>query len=291
MSETVTIKAPAKINLLLDIVGKRPDGYHNLRSVFQSVSLYDRLEVSLNDGGKPVLVCDTEGIPCDESNLIIKAYRSFFEYSGLEPVGVTFSLEKEIPSMAGMGGGSSDCAAALIALNILMKTGYDSNELCRIGEKLGADVPFCLTGGTVLCEGTGEVMTTLPEMPECYILIAKPDLAISTPECYRKFDTLEVFRQSKLDDMIAGLAARDLRTIAESLSNDLELAADCQEIRSIKETMISCEAMGALMTGSGSAVFGLFESKRDAKDCLKQLEEFCPFTKIVKPVSEGCIIE
>lgn len=291
MSEKITIKAPAKINLLLDVVGKRPDGYHTLKSIFQSVSLYDELEVELNDSGKLVLLCDNEDIPCDDSNLVSKAYKAFFEYSGIKPAGVTFSLEKNIPSMAGLGGGSTDCAAALIALNILFDTGYDTDTLCDIGEKLGADVPFCIVGGTVLCEGIGEILTPMPDLPECAILVAKPDLKISTPECYKKFDSLESREHSKLDDMIAGLAVGSIGTVAECLGNDLEIAADSDEIRKIKEVMTSCGAMGACMTGSGSAVFGIFENKRSAKDCLKQLEDSCPFTAVLKPTAEGCIVE
>lgn len=289
MAETIRIKAPAKINLLLDIVGRRQDGYHTLRSVFQSVSLYDQLEAFRSD--KTELICGDRDIPCDGTNLVLKAYKAFFEQTGIPPFGVTFTLEKNIPSMAGLGGGSSDCAAALIALNELSGAGLSGEELRDIGEKLGADVPFCLTGGTVLCEGVGDVLTPLPDMPECSILIAKPELKISTPECYKKFDQLEVSRVSKLDDMMAGLAVGSLETIAGCLGNDLELAADTGVISRIKEEMLAHSALGACMTGSGSAVFGIFESKRSAKDCMKHLEDTCPFAAVVRPVSGGCEIE
>lgn len=291
MADTISIKTPAKINLLLDIVGKRPDGYHTLRSVFQSVGIYDTLEISLNDSGKITISCDTEGVPTDSSNLVWKACDAFFRFSGIESCGVHIDLEKKIPSMAGMGGGSSDCAAALIGLNRLFKTDYDIDTLCDIGEKLGADVPFCLTGGTVLCEGIGEILTPLPDFPECYIAVAKPEAAVSTPECYKKFDQLEIGEKANLDDMIAALVVSDLSGISNNLYNSLEAAADLEEVSEIKEAMVSCGALGALMTGSGSAVFGIFENKRDAKDCVKQLSESCPFTAVVKPVSEGCIID
>lgn len=287
MSDSITVKAYGKLNLLLDIVGKRPDGYHTLKSVFQSVSVYDTLEIEKTDGEEIVIECDDENVPTDESNLVYKACKRFFEETGTSPFGVKINIEKRIPAMAGMAGGSADCAATLAALNIISDAGLPIEKLCDIGEKLGADVPFCLTGGTVLCEGIGEIMTELPDFEGCYFAVAKPDLSISTPECYRKFDSLTVTEKPKTDDMIASLVVGDVKSVSECLYNALELAADFDEIKNIKNIMLENDAMGALMTGSGSAVFGIFENKRNAKDCIRELEEICPFTAVLKPVSAG----
>lgn len=287
MSDSITIKSYGKLNLLLDIVGKLSNGYHTLKSVFQSVSVYDVLEFKLIEDDKILIECDDKNVPTDSSNLVYKACISFFEYAKITPCGVKITIEKHIPAMAGMAGGSSDCAATLVALNELFKTGFSIDELCDIGVKLGADVPFCLTGGTVLCEGIGEIMTKLPEICDCYFAVAKPDLCISTPESYKKFDTMIITEKAKLDDMIAGLVVGNLNTVSQCLYNALEISSDYEEIKNIKKIMLENDALGSLMTGSGSAVFGIYTSKRDAENCIKKLEEICPFTAVLKPVDKA----
>ena len=287
MSESVAVKAYGKLNLLLDIVGKRPDGYHTLKSVFQSISVNDIVEVEIHDGEGIIIHCDDENIPTDKSNLAYKACIGFFEYTKIKPCGVTISIEKNIPSMAGMAGGSADCAAVLAALDKLFETKLSKDQLCDIGVKLGADVPFCLTGGTVLCEGIGEIMTDLPDLENCWFAVAKPEVSISTPECYKKFDSMTITEKAKTDDMIAALVVGDIQTVSDCLYNALEIAADFDEIKNVKKIMIENGAMGSMMTGSGSAVFGIFENKKDAKSCIKELEDVCPFTAVLKPVSSG----
>ena len=287
MSDSIALKAYGKLNLLLDIVGKRHDGYHTLKSVFQSVSVYDMLTVTLTDDDKITIDCDDESVPCDERNLVYKACTAFFEATGKDFHGVNILLEKNIPSMAGMAGGSADCAATLVALNVLTEAELTEAQLCDIGEKLGADVPFCIVGGTVLCEGIGEILTPLPDLEECYFAVCKPEISISTPECYKKFDNMIITEKAKADDMIAALVVGDVKGIAEYLYNALEYAADCSEIREIKEKMLENDALGALMTGSGSAVFGIFDNKRDAKKCVKELEDDYIFCKTLKPVPVG----
>lgn len=287
MSDSIAVKAFGKLNLLLDIVGKRHDGYHTLKSVFQSVSVYDLLEIEVSQGEGIIISCDDENVPTDNRNLVWKACEKFFEETEIKPCKVKISIEKNIPSMAGMAGGSADCAATLKALNILLEAGLSDDKLCDIGEKLGADVPFCLTGGTVLCEGIGEIMTPLPDLEGCYFAVAKPDLSISTPESYKKFDSLTITDKAKTDDMIAALVVGDVKKVAECLYNSLEIAADFDEIKNIKKIMLENDALGVLMTGSGSAVFGVYENKRDAKGCVKELEDICPYTAVLKPVNTG----
>ncbi|NLZ45811.1 MAG: 4-(cytidine 5'-diphospho)-2-C-methyl-D-erythritol kinase [Clostridiales bacterium] len=294
MAQTINIKAPAKINLVLDVVGKRPDGYHTLKSIMQSVSLYDKLGFSFSQSPDQdvVLLCERDDFPKDKTNLIYKACMAFYEYSKVTPKGIIISVEKNIPSMAGMAGGSSDCGATLIALNQMYETDYSKEILCDIGEKLGADVPFCLTGGTVLCEGIGEILTPLPDLKDCFILIIKPNCSISTPESYKKFDAIENPPKSDLNDMIASLVVSDLEGISKNLFNGLERATYLEEIEEIKNIMNKNNALGSAMTGSGSAVFGLFKSKKEAKDCLKHFDDNDDYFKtIVKPVNEGCIID
>lgn len=294
MAQTIDIKAPAKINLILDVVGKRPDGYHTLKTIMQSVSLYDKLEFSFVESSdkKVVLVCDNSDFPKNETNLIYKACMAFYKYSKITPKNIVISIEKNIPSMAGMAGGSTDCAATLIALNEMYKTNYPKEILCDIGETLGADVPFCLTGGTVLCEGIGEILTPLPSLVDCFILIVKPTHSISTPESFQKYDAIENPPKSDLDDMIASLVVSDLEGISKNLFNGLERATYLEEIEEIKNIMNKNNALGSAMTGSGSAVFGLFKSKKEAKDCLKHFDDNDDYFKtIVKPVNEGCIID
>lgn len=287
MSESITLKAYGKLNLLLDIVGKLPNGYHTLKSVFQSVSVYDLVTVELVDGDKILIECDDENVPTDSSNLVYKACECFFEFAQIAPCGVKITIEKHIPAMAGMAGGSSDCAATLVALDRLLKTNFSVETLCDIGVKLGADVPFCLTGGTVLCEGIGEIMTRLPDLKNCYFAVAKPNLCISTPESYKKFDSMEISEIAKTDDMIAGLVVGRLDIISQCLYNALEIPSDYDEIKNLKKFMLENDALGSLMTGSGSAVFGIYQNKGDADGCVRKIKGKYPFVEVLKPVDKG----
>ncbi len=287
MSDSITLKAYGKLNLLLDIVGKLSNGYHTLKSVFQSVSVYDLVTVELVDGDKILIECDDKNVPTDSSNLVYKACERFFEFAQIAPCGVKITIEKHIPAMAGMAGGSSDCAATLVALDKLLHTNFSVDALCDIGVKLGADVPFCLTGGTVLCEGIGEIMTRLPDLKNCYFAVVKPDLCISTPESYKKFDSMVITEKSKTDDMIAGLVVGNIDTVSNCLYNALEISSDYEEIKNLKKSMLENGALGSLMTGSGSAVFGVYHAKREADACVKKLKKEYPFAEVVKPVDKG----
>ena len=291
MTDGITAKAAAKINLTLDVTGKRADGYHTLKSVFQSLAIFDKLDFKKTDSGEIKLRCDMENVPTDGRNLVIKSCLAFFDYAKITPGGLDITLEKNIPSEAGMGGGSADAAATLKALNVLYKTDFSDDILCDIGEKVGADVPFCVVGGTVLCEGIGEIMTPLPHLPKCVIAVAKPKAAVSTPFCFKRFDEMGGAEPRDVSDIIACLAVGDVKGVSENLFNSLEAAAELEEVEFIKSTMLKCGALGASMTGSGSAVFGIFPTKRDAKDCLKELEEICPFTAVTKPCEQGVILD
>ncbi len=283
MQDSISVRTPAKINLSLDILGKRYDGYHFIKTIMQTVSAYDEITVEPNEANEIRIFCDTQGIPLDYRNLAYKAAIAFFEHIDISPSGIDITIKKQIPAMAGLAGGSSDAAAMIVALNELMETQLSTEELCTIGEKIGADVPFCILGGTALAEGVGDILNPLPNIPECYILIVKPDVNISTPEAYKRFDDLEYAKSSEFDDLIAAIAMQDIEKISSLLFNAFEYVADCDEIFKIKDKMLEAGAMGALMTGSGSAVYGIFEKKKNAVKCAESFEDEYGFVEVCTP--------
>lgn len=287
MTKTLEIKACGKLNLFLDITGKRSDGYHLLQTVMQSVSVYDLLKFEISDGCGIKLKCNAEGFPLDNRNLIWKAIDAFFEYAKIpKDKKITVTVEKNIPSMAGMAGGSSDCAAALAAMNKLCGAGLSMEQLCEIGIKLGADVPFTLTGGTVLCEGIGEKLTALPHLPEIYFAVVKPEVGISTPEAYRIYDDAAEPVKKNYGDFEKALKSADASEISRNIFNALEIAADFEEIKAAKAQMLENGALSSMMTGSGSAVFGIFTNRSDAERCINKMNDY-NFAEVLTPVCKG----
>lgn len=284
---SITVRTYGKLNLYLDITGKREDGYHLLKSVMQSVSLYDTLTFDVSQGSGIELVCDTVGFPKDNSNLIWKAIERFTGRLG-RPLDkhITVTVDKQIPSMAGMAGGSADCAAALLAMNKLFGEPLSQNELIALGATLGADVPFTLVGGTVLCEGIGEKLTALPSLPDCFIAAARPDISISTPAAYKAYDSITEPEKKPYEPFEAALYAGDIKGIAVGMFNALEYAVNEPVINEVREKMLEQGAVGAMMTGSGSVVFGLFESQKAAESCIKNIGEY-PFAAVLKPQDKG----
>ncbi len=302
MDKHITADSPAKVNLTLDIIGKRHDGYHTLKSIMQTVALFDTLEFSAGSTGtkenKIQIHCaeNRYEIPCDKKNLIHKAARAFFAATQTTGCSLEVKLQKRIPAMAGLGGGSTNAAATLCALNELFETNLNEDALCDIGVTLGADVPFCIKGGTVLCEGIGDILTPLPALPDCYFLLVKPAVNISTPEAYAKYDRLKKPPASNFDDIFTALALHNLQTAAENLFNALEYAAQNPEIIALKKAIHENGALGTLMSGSGSAVYGIFENKKAAKKALEQLEDTpfansLVFAEICKPHRGGQVLK
>ncbi len=290
MDDSISVKSPAKINISLDILGQKNDGYHFLRSIMQSISIYDKLTITKNNEGKIEISCDNDTIPCDESNLAYKGAISFFNYAKITDIGIDIKIEKGIPALAGLAGGSADAAGAIVALNELYDTDFSMEELCDIGEKVGADVPFCIKGSTALAEGVGDILSPLPSFPECYFVVVKPNFDISTPEAFKKYDTLHNAKSSEFDDLVAALAVGDLKEISTYLFNALEYASQNEDIKKIKSQLVEEGALGALMTGSGSAVYGIFEKKKQAISCADELVDLYPFVKVCKPVTHGSIV-
>lgn len=274
--------APAKINLTLDVLGRRPDGYHSLRSVMQSVSLCDRLSVVLNESGSVRVFCDRPDVPCGPDNTACRAAEAFFRAAGRHGAGADIAIEKQIPSRAGLGGGSADAAAVLRALNRLCETKFSLSRLQEIGLSAGADVPFCVGGGTSLAEGTGGRLTPLRSLPDCGIVICKPSDGVSTKDAY---DALDAFGAPPPDDtgpMRAALEQANLPAAAAALGNSFERAQRGTGTAAIQRELLSAGALGACLTGSGSAVFGLFHSREEAGRCRDALagrfkEVFCCF--------------
>lgn len=285
----IKVKAYGKINLLLDIIGRREDGYHMLNTVMQTVSVYDTLELSI-DADSPEgieIVCDKEGFPLDSSNLIWKAAELFKEYTGITFGGkLIVKVEKNLPSQAGMGGGSADCAAMLKAMNTFFCTLKDEDELCELGAKLGADVPFCIKGGTRLCQGIGEITNKLPSI-DCAFVIVKPDVSVSTPEAYKRYDLMKSPPRSHLDYFLKSLASGNVFSTSIYLFNVFEAAIDQPEIAQAKQTLKEAGALNTLMTGSGSAVFGVFENEKFAEQAAAKLSGKYNYCEVCVPVKSG----
>ena len=272
---TLTEQAYAKLNLTLDILGKREDGYHELESVMQQITLCDEIEIDLETGEDWKLECDWEQIPTDSENLAWKAVGVFYKSIGKDPQGVAIRIQKRIPMEAGLGGGSADAAAVLRALNRHEGEPYTLWELSRLGAKVGSDVPFCVLGGTALATGRGEKLQQLLPMPQCFYCIVKPEFSVSTPALFAEFDTAETIWHPDTKGMLKSLDQHDLLHVAGCVGNAMEplVAAKHPEIAEIKQVMTDCGALGTAMTGSGSAVFGIFDAFDMAAMASMQLME------------------
>ncbi len=264
----LTVEARAKVNLTLDVGAKRPDGYHNVVTVMQTVSLCDTVDIRLSKTGKIRVMSTRPDLPTDLHNLAGKAAKAFLDYIGFHNIGVEVNIIKRIPDRAGLAGGSADAAAVLRGLDELLGTGLTDAELLKICASVGSDVPFCLYGGTALATGRGEVLTELPELPECGILIVKPGFSASTPALFAALDGREVRRRPDNEKARKALGDRDLRALAGCLGNVFEEALEDEERRivvDIKSALMEAGALGACMTGTGSAVFGIFPTLKEAE--------------------------
>ncbi len=281
-----TAVAFGKLNLTLDIVGRNDEGYHELETVMQSVSLFDSLDIQINNTGENKIICDKQGFACDSSNLIWKAIEAFERYTGLKTGGVTVNVDKRLPSMAGMAGGSADCAATLCALDTMFETNLKKKQLCEIGVTLGADVPFCIAGGTQLCRGVGEIMTPL-WLPRCAFVVIKPEVSISTPEAFRKYDGLHKVPHCNTQAFISQLKIGNIDGMCKEMFNALEFAAQEKQIQQAKNDLFAVGALGSLMTGSGSAVFGVFDHPQKANDALEIIKKDYAQAWVCDPVTSG----
>lgn len=270
--------APGKLNLTLNVLGRRPDGYHDLEMVMISVSLRDSLTLELGTGEPWSVTCDRPGIPDGADNLCWKAARAYCDAVGVDPDGLRLHVEKHIPAQAGMAGGSSDAAAVLRALNRHYGR-CSEEELCAIGLTVGSDVPYCLFGGTALARGRGELLTRLPDLPgELYFVLAKPDFSISTPELFRELDAAGVSARPDTAAMVSAIQRRDRNAIGANLQNAFEplVAARYPVVEELRQVFLAHGAVGARLTGTGSVIFGVFCSKFRAFSAALEMEELCP---------------
>ena len=270
------IQAFAKLNLTLDILGKREDGYHDLRMVMQSITLADTLTLEENRGEGLRVSANLRFLPTGEKNLAAAAALRFWEALGREPEDLDIRIEKRIPVCAGMAGGSSDAAAVLRALNQRSGEPFSPKELARLGERVGSDVPYCGLGGTALAEGRGEMLTPLAPLPRCWVVACKPDFPISTPELFAQADRVKLRRRPDTAGLVAALEAGDLGGVARRMYNVFEDVLPARlytRVAEIKNDLIQCGALGANMSGSGPTAFGLFdrlEAAQEARACLAQ---------------------
>ena len=270
--QEMSLKALAKINLGLDVLGKRDNGYHDVRMVMQSIYLYDDVFLKKTEEEGVTIETNWGFLPVNENNIAYKAAKLLMEEFSL-PGGIHIRLRKYIPVSAGMAGGSTDAAAVLFGMNRMYKLSLTQEELKHRGVLLGADVPYCIMRGTVLAEGIGEVLTPLPAMPKCYVLIAKPGISVSTKLVYEKLDAKEIKDHPDIDGVLKGLEEQDLKKVAASMGNVLE-AVTIEEypvIEAIKACMKKNGALNAMMSGSGPTVFGLFESRTAAKSAQQKI--------------------
>lgn len=259
-------KALAKINLGLDVVRKREDGYHEVRMIMQNIGIYDELDMTITEAPGILLETNREDLPTDEGNLVYRAAKLLMDEFQVAK-GVRISLKKQIPVAAGMAGGSSDAAAAMIGVNELFGLGLTQQELMDRAVKIGADVPYCIMGGTALAEGIGEVLSKLPPMPDCMILIAKPPIDVPTKFVYGNLRANELETHPDIDAMIQDLQGKNLEHMCQIMGNVLETVTipAYPVIDEIKKLMIESGAVGAMMSGSGPTVFGIFTDQESAK--------------------------
>lgn len=286
----IKVKAYAKINLMLDIVETRTDGYHDLFMIMQSVGVYDTVTVEKIKGRKITISCNIDDIPLDNKNIAYKAADAFFKANKIRNTGIHIDIVKRIPHAAGLAGGSADAAAVFIALNKLYNTDLSEEELCRIGVKIGADVPFCITGGTLLSQGVGDVLHKVKPLRRCHIVLAKPDFGVNTGYAYHQFDEHGKCHTPDKLGMLFAMQSRDLNQICAKMENVFEQFIEVPDRVDIKQIMRENGAIGTCMSGSGPTIFGIFSNKEDAENAADSLSAYAKDICICTPVSKGCKI-
>ncbi len=275
---SLTLSAPAKLNLTLDVLGRREDGYHEMKMVMQSVSLCDTLTLTVGPGEGIALSTNLGFLPLDGRNLAAAAALRLREETGADWGKLTISLGKRIPVCAGLAGGSSDAAAVLRGLNELCGLGLSLPELAKIGEKVGSDVPYCVLGGTAMAEGRGERIAPLPTLPECFVVLAKPGFPVSTPELFAQLDSQRARCHPDTAGVLKALQENDLPGVARRMFNIFEEVLPSRkraQVEELKGELLRCGALGASMSGTGPTVFGLFEREEEARGAEEALKGVC----------------
>ena len=270
MAKQVTVLAPAKLNLALDIVGMFPNGYHDLDMLMQAITLYER--ITLKKAAEIQLELPGSFVAANEKNTAYKAAKLFLEYTGLKG-GVKISVQKRVPVRAGMAGGSADAAGVLVGMNELYHARLSMSELCFLGAKVGADVPFALMGGTCRVQGVGDLIRALPPCPQCWFVVVMPSVGISTPEAFQKYDEVGSPVHPDCAKQEEAIREGNLNGICAACGNALEFCSGAQETPHIRELMTQNGAVASMMTGSGAAVFGVFDNEQTAQKAREALRK------------------
>ena len=287
----MTEYAYAKLNLSLDVTGRREDGYHDMLMVMQTISVSDRIDLELTEEPGIQAECNFRYVPTDGRNLAVRAAQVYLQAvaeNQHKTKGVSIRLEKHIPVGAGMAGGSADAAAVLRGMNRLIGSPLNRQELEALAGQVGSDVAFCIAGGTQLAKGLGEQLEDLPPLPPCWIVVCKPGFSISTPELFRKLDEVSLRRHPDTAGMLAALREEDLRGIGIRMYNVFEDVPDrrMRQTGEIKSVLLDHGALGAMMTGTGSAVFGIFSNTEAAERCAADLKKEHRFCRVAEPVEQ-----
>ncbi len=287
--DSIKVKTSAKINLSLDVVGRKPDGYHLIESIFQSVNIYDIITVSKTENGIH-LTCNEPEIPCDSRNIAYKAARLFLDKTGIKS-GINIHIEKHIPSQAGLGGGSSDGAGVLYAMNTLFDTNIDIFDLAKLGANISADTAFFIYGGTAFVQGIGEIINPIRLLPPIELVIAKGRSGISTPEAYKMIDELSEPNHIDTRKLLKAIDKGKFMYHCDCCGNIFEQVTSIIDVFDIKKRMISNGAENAVMSGSGSAVFGIFKDSEAAAKCSEKLKNIYPFAVHCQTIPQSITTE
>ena len=281
-------KAYAKLNISLDVTGSRPDGYHDMAMVMQTVSLCDDIKISICEEGGVRAYSNLRFIPGDDRNLAVRAAKHYLDRTGERVPGLRIDMKKNIPVGAGMGGGSSDAAAVLRGMNRLFDSRLSCEELLELSTEVGSDTAFCIKGGTALAEGKGEILTELPAFPDCFFVICKPQFSISTPELFKKIDASPLRRHPDTDGIINALRNGELDEICRRMYNVFEDVDDrrMRTVAEIKNRLLDNGADGSIMTGTGSAVFGIFKDRTAAEAAAAAMKKEYRFSCTARPVGK-----
>lgn len=286
----ITVRAAAKLNLLLDLTATVENGYHSIYTVMQSVGIFDTVTVENTDKDFIELSVSDKSVPADSSNTAWKAAEEFFKYTGSPVKGIKIYIDKVIPSQAGMAGGSADAAAVIAALGRMFAPNLSEYDMCEIAKNVGSDVPFCLLGGTRLCLNKGEITAPLPDLPDCDIIVAKPSQGISTKDAYSRFDEEDRIRHPDNEGFLYAASQRDLDRMCAKAANVFEQVVEVVDRVKIKAVMRNNNAKLAMMTGSGAAVFGIFGDKPSAENCFGELHGSFDTVFMTKPEKKSIYI-
>lgn len=283
--DNIKVKTSAKINLSLDVIGKRKDGYHLIESIFQSIGIYDIVTVSKAEK-EITITCSDDKIPCDIRNIAFKAALLFLDYTGIES-GINIHIEKKIPSQAGLGGGSSDGAAVLYALNSIFETNMPIYQLAELGGKISADTAFFIYGGTAYVRGIGEKISAIRSIPPVNLVIAKGKAGISTPEAYKSIDKLVNPEHPQTQKLLNAIDKGKFLKKCSYCENIFEQVTQTRDVFDLKKFMLDSGAEKAIMSGSGSSVFGIFEDEKTARMCEKNLQKYYYFAQYCTAVTRS----